>query len=187
MLHELYLLIGVLIGFVYTLAAAAIVITLARPKQPEQTTLGDLRSRLSRVQEDVQAAQDQLWAYGSDEEEKSRRWRLACIAVAGKAVSALQSCWLERGQTTSAQSVYDELLLSLKSVGVEEIVPGLGGTVQENDRRYRIRKKEGCAPYKVSQVLYPGYNFRPRLGKSSESQDGILLEPALIDVVGQKG
>jgi len=183
---ELYFALGTLLGFIYTLAIATIMISFRHQSKTVSPTLGDLRRRLEGIQQDIQDMQSKVWNYGSTEEEKSRRWRVACLTVAGKAVAALQSCWLEREQDTSAQAVYDELLLSLKSVGVEEINPSLGEKVEENDRRYRIRKREGFAPYKVSKVLYPGYYFRPTLGKISEGQDKILLEPALIEVEGEK-
>jgi hypothetical protein len=182
--NELYLLIGALIGFIYTLAAAAIVISLNGRKQPKQTTLGNLRSLLSKVQEEVQQAQEQIWAYGSGEEEKARRWRIACTAVAGKAVSVLQSCWLERDQNATALAVYDELLTGLKSVGVGEIRPGLGQEVEENDRQHRIKKIEGKPPYRVSKLLCPGYYFKPASDKISGDSNNFLLEPALIEVSG---
>ena len=182
--HELYLLIGVLIGFVYTLAAAAIVITLARPKPPEQTTLGDLRSRLSRVQEEIQAAQEQVWAYGTGEEEKGRLWRIACTTIAAKAADVLQSCWLGREQDPSAAAIYDELLVGLKSVGLEDIKPSLGQEVQEDDRHYRIKHKEGLPPYRVSRLVCPGYSFKLASDRTGNAQR-ILIEPAKIEVIGE--
>lgn len=183
--NDLYLLIGVLIGFVYTLAAAAIVITLSRPKQPKQTTLGDLRSRLSRVQEEIQAAQDQVWAYGSGEEEKGRRWRIACTTIAAKAADVLQSCWLERKQDTAAAAIYDELLVGLKSVGLEDIKPSLGQEVEEDDRHYRIKHKEGAPPYRISKLLCPGYSFKVASDRTADVER-ILIEPAQIEVVGER-
>ena len=59
MQNEIYLLVGALIGFIYTLAAAVIVISLSGRRQTKQTTLGDLRSLLSKVQEEIQQAQEQ--------------------------------------------------------------------------------------------------------------------------------
>jgi hypothetical protein len=183
--NELYLLVGALIGFIYTLAAAAIVITLSRPKQPEQTTLGDLRSRLSRVQEEIQAAQEQVWAYGSGEEEKGRRWRIACTTIAAKAADVLQSCWLEREQDPSAAAIYDELSVGLKSVGLEDIKPSLGQEVEADDRNYRIKHKEGAPPYRVSKLLCPGYSFKLASDRTGNAER-ILIEPAQIEVVGEK-
>ena len=185
MQNELYLLIGVLIGFVYTLAAAAIVISLGRRKPPEQTTLGNLRSLLSKVQEEMQEAQEQVWAYGSGEEEKGRRWRIACTTIAGKAADVLQSCWLGREQDSTASAVYDELLMGLKSAGLEEIKPSLGQEVEENDRNYRIKHKEGAPPYRVSKLLCPGYYFKLASDRTGNAQQ-ILLEPAQIEVLGEK-
>ena len=130
MQNDLYLLIGALIGFLYTLAAALIVISLEHRKTTASTTLGKIRSLISKVQEEIQQAQEQIWIYGSTEEEKARRWRIDCTAVAGKAVSVLQSCWLEREQNATALAVYDELLTGLKSVGVGEIRPSLGQEVE---------------------------------------------------------
>ena len=182
--NDLYLLIGVLIGFVYTLAAAAIVITLSRPKQPKQTTLGDLRSRLSRVQEEIQAAQEQVWTYGTGEEEKGRRWRIACTTIAAKAADVLQSCWLGRERDPSAAAVYDELLVGLKSIGLEDIKPSLGQEVQEDDGDYRIKHREGAPPYRVSKLLCPGYSFKLASDRKGDAER-ILIEPAQIEVVGE--
>lgn len=185
MQNELYLLIGALIGFIYTLAAAVIVISLSGRKQPKQTTLGTLRSLLSKVQEEVQQAQEQIWDYGSGEEEKARQWRIACTTVAGKAADVLQSCWLGREQDPTARAIYDELLVGLKSAGLEEIMPSLDQEVEENDRRYRIKQKDGYPPYKVSKLLCPGYYFKPASNMTGVSEP-ILLGPAQIEVMGEK-
>lgn len=185
MQNELYLVVGALIGFIYTLAAAAIVLTLSYRRKFSPTTLGDLRSRLTKIQEDVQKTQEQIWDYGSGEEEKARRWRIACTAVAGKATDVLQSCWLGREQDPTAQAIYDELVVGLKSVGLEEIMPSLGQEVEENDRRYRITQKDGYPPYKVSKLLCPGYYFKPASNKIGVSEP-VLLEPAQIEVIGEK-
>ncbi len=185
MQNELYLLIGALIGFIYTLAAAAIIISLGRRKPPRPTTLGNLRSLLSKVQEEIQEAQEQVWAYGSGEEGKGRQWRIACTAIAGKAADVLQSCWLGREQNSTARAIYDELLVGLKSVGLEEIKPSLGQEVEENDRTYRIKHKEGAPPYKVSKLLCPGYYFKLASSRAGNVEQ-ILLEPAQIEVIGEK-
>jgi len=118
------------------------------------------------------------------EEEKNRRWRIACSSIAAKAVATLQNYWPEREGNATAQAVYDGLLTSLGSVGIEEISPRLSELVEENDRRYRIVRREGLPPYSVSRVLYPGYYFRPKPGILSEGEDRILLEPAVIEVQG---
>ena len=182
--NELYLLIGALIGFIYALAAAAIVVLLGQRKQTKQTTLGDLRSRLAGVQEEIQAAQEQVWAYGSGEEEKGRRWRIACTTMAAKAADVLQSCWLGREEDPSASAIYDELLMGLKSVGLEEIRPSLGQEVGEDDRDYRIKHKEGAPPYRVSKLLCPGYSFKLASDRTAKAQR-ILIEPAKIEVIGE--
>ena len=70
MQSELYLLLGVLVGFIYALAIAAIVILVSRKKRPKETTLGDLRNILSKVEEEIHEAQEKVWVYGSGEEEK---------------------------------------------------------------------------------------------------------------------
>ena len=184
MQNELYLSIGALIGFIYTLAACAIIISLSGRRQPKPTTLGNLRSLLSKVQEEMQQAQEQIWNYGSGEEEKARRWRITCTAVAGKAADVLQSCWLGREQDSTARAIYDELLVGLKSAGLEEIMPSLGQEVEENDRRYRIKQKDGYPPYKVSKLLCPGYYFKAS-NKTGNSEQ-IILGPAQIEVIGEK-
>jgi len=185
---DLYLLIGVLVGFIYTLAASVILISWGqRRKRINQMTLGNLRSSLESIQKNIQDVEEEVWHYGSAEEERSRRWRIACLAVAGKAIAVLQSCWIGREQDATAQAVYDELLMSLKSVGVEEIAPELGDQIDENDRRYRIGKKDGQHPYEVVRLVRPGYLFKPTLGKLAESYDEIILEPALVEVRGSVG
>lgn len=185
MQYEIYLLMGALIGFIYALAAAVIAISLSRRKQTKQTTLGDLRSLLSKVQEEIQQAQEQVWDYGSGEEEKGRRWRIACTSIAGKAADVLQSCWLGREQDSTARAIYDELLVGLKSAGLEEIKPSLGQEVEENDGRYRIKQKDGYPPYKVSKLICPGYYFKLALNRAGSAEQ-ILLGPAQIEVIGEK-
>jgi hypothetical protein len=181
---EQYFAIGIAVTLVYIVCIAIIVISFSRRSRSHLNTLGELRHRLDSLQQEIAGIQGQVWDYGSTEEETSRRWRVACLAVAGKAVTVLQSCWLEREQDSTSQAIYDELMLSLRSVGVEEITPRLGEMVEENDRRYRISKREGQPPYKVSRILCPGYYFRPTLGKISEHDNKVLLEPALIEVEG---
>jgi hypothetical protein len=182
---ELYLLLGALIGFIYTLAVAAIVILLSRQKRPKETTLGDLRNILSKVQEEIQEAQERVWAYGSGEEEKGRQWRIACITTAGKAVDVLQSCWLGREQDSTASAIYDELLVGLKSIGLEEIKPSLGQEIEESDRHYRIKEREGSSPYRVSRLVCPGYYLKLTTDKTGSTEQ-ILLQPAQIEVIGEK-
>lgn len=185
---DLYLLIGLLLGFIYALAASVIVISWGyQRRKTGSMTLGNLRNSLQSIQNEINQAQEQIWHYGSAEEELSRRWRIACLAVAGKAVAVLQSCWIGREQDATAQAVYDELLMSLKSVGVEEIAPELGDQIDENDRRYRIRKKNGQYPYEVVRLVQPGYLFKPTLGKLAKSYDEIILEPALVEICGSIG
>ena len=185
MQNELYLLLGVLIGFIYTLAVAAIMILLSRPKRPEKATLGDLRNLLSKAQEEIHEAQEKVWVYGTGEEEKGRRWRIACLTITGKAVDVLQSCWLSRDQDSTASAIYDELLVGLKSVGLEEIKPSLGQEIEEDDRQYRIKEIEGHSPYRVSRLVCPGYYLQPTTDKAGITEQ-ILLQPAQIEVVGEK-
>jgi hypothetical protein len=182
--NEQYFAIAIALILVYIVCIAVIVISCGRRNRSRSNTLGDLRHRLDSLQQDIEGIQGQVWDYGSTEEEKGRRWRIACLAVAGKAVTVLQSCWLEREQDSTSQAIYDELMLSLRSVGVEEIIPSVGEMVDENDRRYRISKSEKQPPYKVSRILCPGYYFRPILGKASEDDAKVLLEPALVEVEG---
>ncbi len=186
MQNELYLLIGALIGFIYTMAVATIVLLLRYRRKTTPSTLGNLRKLLGQVQNEIRQIEEHVWNYGTGEEEKAQRWRISCGAVLGKAVSALQSCWYGREQDSTSQAIYDELLVGLKSVGLAEIKPNLGQEVEENDRHYRIKKMEGVAPYKVSKLLCPGYLFKPTSGQTSGISEQILLEPALIEVTGDK-
>jgi hypothetical protein len=181
---EQYLTIGIALTLVYIVCIAFIVISFNRRRRSRSNTLGELRHRLDSLQQEIDGIRGRVWDYGSTEEERGRRWRISCLAVAGKAVTVLQSCWLEREQDSTSQAIYDELMLSLRSVGVEEIIPSPGDMVEENDRRYRISKREGQPPYEVTRILCPGYYFRPMLGKLSESDDKVILEPALIEVEG---
>jgi hypothetical protein len=184
MQNDLYLIIGILMGFIFILAAVVIIISFPRLRSPKPTTLGDLRKLLSKVQDDVQQTQERIWDYGSKEEEKSQNWRIACTSVIGKAVSVLQSCWFGREQDATSQAVYDELLNGLKSVGLREIKPNMGQEVTEDDRQYSIKRIEGKAPYKVSKLLCPGYSFKSEKGEYFEKYEYILIEPALIEVKG---
>jgi hypothetical protein len=183
--NDFSLLIGVLLGFIFTLAAAAIIISLGHVKLSRPTTLGDLRKNLSKIQDEVQAAQERIWDYGRREEEKSQRWRINCTSVIGKSVSVLQSCWYGRNQDSTYQHIYNELLVGLKSVGLREIRPNIGQEIEENDRHYRINKIEGVAPFVVSKLLCPGYYFKPETGSSPETSGPTFLEPALIEVKGK--
>lgn len=185
MQNELYLLVGVLIGFVYTLAIASIVILLSRPKRPNKATLGDLRNLLSKAQEEIHEAQEKIWVYGTEEEEKGRRWRIACLNITGKAVDVLQSCWLARDQDSTSSAIYDELLVGLKSIGLEENKPSLGQEIEEYDRQYRIKEIEGSPPYRVSRLVCPGYYLKLTTDKAGSTEQ-ILLQPAQIEVVGEK-
>ncbi len=192
MQNESSLLIGLLIGFIYTLAAAVIIMSLNNRKEPsppkqledhKPTTLGDIRKLLAKAQEGIQQSQEQVWDYGTGEEEKARRWRIACTSVASTAADVLQSCWLGREQDATSQAIYDELMGGLRIVGLEEIMPSLGQEVTENDRHYRIKHVEGEPPYKVSKLLCPGYQFKLSSDKA-ENANYHLLEPAQVEVIG---
>lgn len=186
MQNEFYLLIGSLIGFIFTLAATTIILLFPRRSKSKKTTLGDLRHILSKVQEDVKNAEKQVWDYGTSEETKSQAWRIACTSIAGKAVSVLQSCWYEREKDSTSQAIYDELLVGLKSVGLVEIKPTIGQEVDENDNRYRIENRTMVPPpYQVSKLLCPSYIFKPNSGRAEGFKD-IILEPAQIEVAGEK-
>jgi hypothetical protein len=141
--------------------------------------LGELRKGVEKLQKETDNLGKQVWNYGGIREERIHRWREACFATAGKAVSVLKTCWLERDNPVG-KAIYDELVLSLKTIGLEVIKPEIGEKINENDRRYWIKLKRGIPPYTVSKLIYPGYYFRPRLGEVAEDRDEILLEPTQI-------
>ena len=145
--------------------------------------LGELRESVKILQEETQKLEGKIWEYGDPREEKIKRWKDVCHETARKAVSVLKSCWLER-ENPSVDMIYNELVTNLKTIGIEVINPGLGQEIDENDRRYWIREREGATPYRISKVIYPGYYFRPRLGRVQEAGDEVLLEPAQIEVKG---
>ena len=145
--------------------------------------LGELRESVKILQEETQKLEEKIWEYGDSREEKMKRWKDVCHETARKAVSVLKSCWLER-ENPSIDMIYNELVTNLKTIGIEVINPGLGQEIDENDRRYWIREREGATPYRISKVIYPGYYFRPRLGRVQEAGDEVLLEPAQIEVKG---
>ena len=183
---QLYIAVIVIFTFLFMVTIVTITTLFPKKKMPTSPTLGSLRHQLDSIHQKMQDLQGQIWSYGSSEEEKSKYWRIACLGVAEKAVTVLQSCWLEREQSEAAQAVYDELLMSLKTVGVGEISPSLGEEIDENDPHYRINKREGMPPFGVSKIIYPGYYFKPRLDTASESPDKFIIAPALIEVVGKK-
>jgi hypothetical protein len=181
--NDLFILIGIIIGIVFALATTVIIVALNQWRPSKPTSLGNLRNIISKVQVDLQQAQGQIWDYGSKEEEKSQRWRIACISILGKVVSVLQSCWYGREQDSTSQAIYDELLVSLKSIGLVEIKPTPGQQVKEDDENYRIKKIEGKPPFAVSKLICPGYYFKSGQAKQSDNTD-YLIEPALVEVKG---
>jgi hypothetical protein len=183
---ELYIAVIVIMSFFFMVIIVTIITLFPKKKMPISTTLGSLRQQFESIHQKMLDLQGQIWSYGSSEEEKSKYWRIACLGVAEKAVIVLQSCYLEREQSEAARAVYDELLMSLMSIGIGEISPSLGEEIDENDQRYRINKREGKPPFGVSKILYPGYYFKPRLNKASEGSDEFIIAPALIEVVGKK-
>jgi hypothetical protein len=184
--NDLYLLIGLLIGFIFALTTSLLIIYFDRLKPVRTTTLGDLRKLLSKVQDDIQLTQVRVWDYGVKEEEQSQNWQIACTSIIGQAVSVLQSCWYGRQQYPAMQDIYDELLTGLKSVGLVEIKPSLGQAVKDDDKLFRIKKIEGEAPFTISKLLCPGYCFKLKSSKNSDISENIVIEPALIEVKGNK-
>ena len=174
--------LGVLLGLIYTLTISVIIILFSRHNKPVPTNLGDLRHSIGNIQQELQKTEKQIWDYGVNEEERTKRWRINCTAMAAKAAGVLQSCWQGQGQDATARAIYHELLTSLGTVGIEEINPNKGDIIEENDQRYRINKKDGLPPYRITTVLYPGYYYRSPLEKSSSNEGKILLEPAVVEV-----
>jgi hypothetical protein len=198
--NEIYFAIGILSAMVYFICFAFIIVLIRGRKASSKTakngleknetnqnaaSLGKLRMKMDNIQEDFEAAQKQMWQYGVEEEEKGRRWRLACLAVAGKSVTALQSCWLQSETDKTAKDIYDEMLSSLKTVGVMEIRPKEGDPWEQMDLRYRVRNKKGGKPYRICKLVYPGYKFVPSLSNAPDMTEEMILEPAYIDVLGE--
>ena len=179
---NLFFALGVLLGLIYTMTISAIIISFGRNNKTKPTNLGDLRRSISSIQQELQKTEKQIWDYGVSEEDRGRRWRTTCCNVAAKAAGVLQSCWQGQKEDTTARAIYHELLTSLGTVGIEEINPNPGDIIEENDQRYRINKRDGLPPYRITTVLYPGYYFRSPLEKPSSNEGKILLEPAVVDV-----
>ena len=185
MYGDSYLVIFILVLFIFIIAAVVILLSLSRKRSVFSPTLGNIRQQIENIQKGMQDMQGQIWQYGTNEEQKSKNWRGSCLAVAQKAVTVLQSCWLEREENEYAQAVYDELLMGLRRVGVEEAIPVLGEIINEEDTLYRIVKKEGLPPFRVSRVIYPGYNFKMKKGHIYDGQDTIILERAVVEIMGE--
>jgi len=198
--NEIYFAIGILSAFVYFICLAVILIVImgkrteikiVKSGQKEPVTIQDtislatLRMKLDNIQGDLGAAQRQMWEYGIENEEKGKRWRMACMAIAGKSVAAMQSCYLLSETDKTAKDIYDEMLSSLRTVGVMEIRPKDGDTWDEADLRLRIRNKKGDAPYHVCKLVYPGYKFIPSVTDAPDPANEIVLEPAYVDLQGK--
>jgi len=186
MYGELYLAIFALLILIFIVAIVAILTSSARKRSTFSSTLGNIRQQVESIQKGMHDLQGQIWQYGTNEEEKGKNWRISCLSMAQKAVTVLQSCWLEREENEYAQAVYDELLMGLKRVGIEEVVPTLGEVVDEEDTIYRIVKREGQPPFRISKVVYPGYNFKTKLVDVDNEQDIIVLERAVVEVLGNE-
>lgn len=193
---EIYFAIGILSAMVYFICLAIIIVlirnrhsntkatALLNEKSQDASTLASLRNKMDGIQGEMEAAQRQMWEYGIEKEEKGKRWQLACIAVAGKSVAALQSCYLLSETDKTAKDIYAEMLSSLKTVGVIEIKPKEGEAWNPADMKFRVRNKTGNAPYRISKLVYPGYKFMPNLNEAAKAESELVLEPAYIDVIG---
>jgi hypothetical protein len=180
-----YFVVFILILLIFIIAAVVISLFLFRKRTASSPTLGNIRQQIEGIQKSMEDMQRQIWQYGTNEEQQSKNWRTSCLAVAQKAVTVLQSCWLEREENEYAQAVYDELLMGLRRVGIEEAIPTLGETINEEDTPYRIAKKEGLPPFHVSKVIYPGYNFKIKKGETYDGQDAFILERAVVEITGK--
>jgi len=150
----------------------------------DAATLASLRQRMDSIQSEIGAAQRQIWEYGIEKEERGKSWQASCMAVAGKSVAALQSCYLMSETDKTAKDIYGEMLSSLKTVGVIEIKPKEGDEWNPADDRFRVRNKIGDAPYRITKLVYPGYKFVTNVTDVTKSKSEIILEPAYIDVRG---
>ncbi len=196
---EIYFAIGILTTMVYVICLA-VIITFIRNKAlnadsrimkrinnqtvQDTATLASLRQRMDSIQSEIGAAQRQMWEYGIEKEEKGKSWQAACMAIAGKSVAALQSCYLMSETDRTAKDIYGEILSSLMTVGVIEIRPKEGDEWNPADDRFRVRNKIGDAPYRITKLVYPGYKFVTNLTDVTKSKSEIILEPAYIDVRG---
>ncbi len=185
LLFLLFLVVGFILGFIFLKKRYDSHQQGSIPLIPEPMPgqLGDLRHLAKNLQQEAQSLEKSLLDYGDDREEKIRRWRAVSFEVAKRAVNVLKSCWIERDEPLG-QMIYDELVSSLRPMGVEEICPKLGEVIEASDHKFHIRSKNGEPPYKVTQVIYPGYYFRPRLSAVRDPKDETLLEPAHLEVEG---
>ena len=179
-----YFIIFILILFIFIIATVVISLFTLSKRNASSPTLGNIRQQIEGIQKSMEVMQRQIWQYGTNEEQQSKNWRTSCLAVAQKSVNVLQSCWLEREENKHAQAVYDQLLMGLRRVGLEEATPTLGEIVNEGHTPYRIANKEGLPPYHISKVIYPGYNFRIKSGGTYDEQDTIILERAVVEITG---
>lgn len=144
--------------------------------------LGEVLEDIRRLHEEAQKLEEQTAKYGGHREEKIRRWRISCFNSLRSIVPVLESLWNER-DTPIGSAMYNQLVVNLTTVGLEEIKPELGEKInEENNKGFNIIKKEGDPPYCISKVLYPGYYFHPRLAGLETSEDEILLKPAEVEV-----
>jgi hypothetical protein len=196
--NDVYFAVGLLVGLVFMLAIAVIVACLptirrreargASVLQPQVSpALGVLRANLKELQHRLNDLLEELSSFGITEERKAREWRLLSVAVAEKAALALQSYWMESRNNPEVESLYQELFQSLRTLGMQEVLPHEGQEVDEDDGRFRFNTRAGNAPLHVERVVCPG--FLLDIGRQRHLADAetriLVLEPAIVDVRGR--
>jgi hypothetical protein len=154
----------------------------AEPQAPP--AMRELRESMRKLREQAEGLERGVLEYGNPLEQKAQRWRSACHDTARRAVAAMKSCWLMREDNPETGVIYNELLANLGAVGLSEIAPRAGETVDNGDLRYLLCEKRGAPPYKVVKVLTPGFLFSPRMPWPKEPADEVILAPAELEVEG---
>ena len=180
--NSLFLVIGVLLGLLFALAATLLLTTYRKPFLSKASLpIETLKKRAGDIRAELQTLEEQLWVYGVDKEEENKKWRRVYRDFASKTINALQSCWIGKDEDPTAKATYDELITGLKTIGIEEIIPKIGDAVDDNDKKVSIRVVSGEPPFVVQRLMYPGYQLNSRhLGTT------MILSPAVVEVVGKK-
>ena len=157
------------------------------PMPPTVVDVPKLRELLGLVQNlrnEADALETNIFEYGNPLELKAQQWRIACQEMARRSVLTLRSCWLMRQDNGGIDLIYNELLGNLRLLGVMEINPKIGDQIDESDNRFQVIKKTGEGPYTVTNIIVPGYEFRPRMSWKKDSSDDVILATAEVEISG---
>lgn len=141
---------------------------------------GALIVRLQELCTEFELATQDVQRYSGTSEALIQGWQQLCSDIIRRVLPVLENLepYLEEADAPGAdiaQMAYGRLITELVTIGVTQIMPARGDAFNVK-LHLAAGGSHGLPPYRISQVITPGYLFRPRVQGAGE----IVLKPAEV-------